>query len=177
MQSMSPQPRPAASPGPGIPVIPREGDTRRRTSPGRTTAKTAPRRDDRRPRRNLASCSMEATIEVAGLRKRFGAAQALDGMTFTVLPGQVTGFVGPNGAGKSTTMRVILGLDAPDEGTALVGGQPYRQLRHPLSHLGALLDAAALQPSRSARNHLLWLAHSQGLSAKRVDEVLTMTGL
>jgi ABC-2 type transport system ATP-binding protein len=124
---------------------------------------------------------MEATIEVTGLRKRFGtggrSAQALDGMTFTVAPGQVTGFVGPNGAGKSTTMRVILGLDAPDEGTALVGGKPYRRLRHPLSHIGALLDAAALQPSRSARNHLLWLAHSQGLSAKRVGEVLTLTGL
>ena len=121
--------------------------------------------------------TMEATIEVTGLRKRFGQAQALDGMTFTVDPGQVTGFVGPNGAGKSTTMRVIIGLDAPDEGAALVGGKPYRQLKHPLSHLGALLDAAALQPSRSARNHLLWLAHSQGLSAKRVDEVLTLTGL
>jgi ABC-2 type transport system ATP-binding protein len=120
---------------------------------------------------------MEATIEVAGLRKRFGQAQALDGMTFTVVPGQVTGFVGPNGAGKSTTMRVILGLDAPDEGTALVNGKPYRQLRHPLSHLGALLDAAALQPSRSARNHLLWLAHSQGLTARRVDEVLALAGL
>ena len=106
---------------------------------------------------------MEATIEVAGLRKRFGPAVALDGMSFTVLPGQVTGFVGPNGAGKSTTMRVILGLDAADEGTALIGGQPYATLRHPLSHVGALLDAAALQPSRSARNHLLWLAHSQGL--------------
>jgi ABC-2 type transport system ATP-binding protein len=120
---------------------------------------------------------MEATIEVTGLRKRFGAAQALDGMTFTVAPGQVTGFVGPNGAGKSTTMRVILGLDAPDEGTALVNGKLYRQLRHPLSHLGALLDAAALQPSRSARNHLLWLAHSQGLSAGRVAEVIGLTGL
>ncbi len=120
---------------------------------------------------------MEATIEVTGLRKRFGPAQALDGMTFTVAPGQVTGFVGPNGAGKSTTMRVILGLDAPDEGAALVGGQPYRRLRHPLSHLGALLDAAALQPGRSARNHLLWLAHSQGLGAGRVDEVLALTGL
>ena len=120
---------------------------------------------------------MEATIEVTGLRKRFGPAQALDSMTFTVAPGQVTGFVGPNGAGKSTTMRVILGLDAPDEGTALVNGKPYRQLRHPLSHLGALLDAAALQPSRSARNHLLWLAHSQGLTARRVDEVISLTGL
>ena len=120
---------------------------------------------------------MEATIEVTGLRKRFGAAVALDGMSFTVTPGQVTGFVGPNGAGKSTTMRVILGLDAADEGRALIGGRPYTNLRHPLSHVGALLDAAALQPSRSARNHLLWLAHSQGLTAKRVDEVIGQAGL
>ena len=120
---------------------------------------------------------METTIEVSGLRKRFGPVLALDGMSFTVAPGQVTGFVGPNGAGKSTTMRVILGLDAADEGTALIGGQPYASLRHPLSHVGALLDAAALQPSRSARNHLLWLAHSQGLDAKRVDEVVEQAGL
>jgi ABC-2 type transport system ATP-binding protein len=120
---------------------------------------------------------MEATIEVSGLHKRFGPTLALDGMTFTVAPGQVTGFVGPNGAGKSTTMRVILGLDAPDDGSALIGGQPYRTLRHPLSHVGSLLDAAALQPSRSARNHLLWLAHSQGLAAKRVDEVIGLAGL
>jgi ABC-2 type transport system ATP-binding protein len=120
---------------------------------------------------------MEATIEVAGLRKRFGSTLALDGITFSVLPGQVTGFVGPNGAGKSTTMRVVLGLDAADEGTALVGGRPYRDLRHPLSHVGALLDAGALQPSRSARNHLLWLAHSQGLSSRRVDEVVEQAGL
>jgi ABC-2 type transport system ATP-binding protein len=120
---------------------------------------------------------MEATIEVIGLRKRFGPAVALDGMSFTVPPGQVTGFVGPNGAGKSTTMRVILGLDAADAGSALVGGRPYRSLRYPLSHVGALLDAAALQPSRSARNHLLWLAHSQGLTARRVDEVIRQAGL
>jgi len=120
---------------------------------------------------------MEATIEVTSLCKRFGPTVALDGITFTVLPGQVTGFVGPNGAGKSTTMRVILGLDAADEGTALVGGQPYRTLRHPLSEVGALLDAAALQPSRSARNHLLWLAHSQGLGGRRVDEVVEAAGL
>jgi ABC-2 type transport system ATP-binding protein len=120
---------------------------------------------------------MEAAIEVTGVHKRFGPALALDGMTFSVLPGQVTGFVGPNGAGKTTTMRVILSLDAADEGTALVSGQPYRTLRHPLTHVGALLDAAALQPSRSARNHLLWLAHSQGLGAKRVDEVVGQAGL
>jgi ABC-2 type transport system ATP-binding protein len=120
---------------------------------------------------------MEATIEVSGLRKRFGPALALDGMTFTVHPGQVTGFVGPNGAGKSTTMRVILGLDAPDEGAALVGGRPYHQLKHPLRHVGALLDAGALQPGRKARNHLLWLAHSQGLGAQRVDQVVAESGL
>ncbi|MEU9189651.1 ATP-binding cassette domain-containing protein [Streptomyces sp. NPDC048484] len=120
---------------------------------------------------------MEATIEVNGLRKSFGRAVALDGMSFTVKPGQVTGFAGPNGAGKSTTMRVILGLDSVEAGTALVGGRPYRSLRRPLLHLGALLDAAALQPSRSARGHLLWLAHSQDLGARRVDEVIRLVGL
>jgi ABC-2 type transport system ATP-binding protein len=116
-------------------------------------------------------------IEVSELRKRFGPTLALDGMSFTVEPGQVTGFVGPNGAGKSTTMRVILGLDAPEQGTALINGYPYRSLDRPLTHVGALLDASALQPSRSARNHLLWLAHSQGLTASRVDEVVRLSGL
>ncbi len=120
---------------------------------------------------------MEATIEVAGLHKRFGSTVALDGMSFVVQPGKVTGFVGPNGAGKSTTMRVILGLDTPDQGTALVDGQPYAKLRRPLSHIGALLDAGALQPGRSARNHLLWLAHSQGMTVQRVDEVIEQAGL
>ena len=119
----------------------------------------------------------DATITIDGLRKRFGPTQALDGMTFTVRPGLVTGFVGPNGAGKSTTMRVILGLDAADAGSALVGGRPYRTLGRPLCHLGSLLDAAALQPGRTARNHLLWLAHSQGLPSGRVDEVLDLAGL
>jgi ABC-2 type transport system ATP-binding protein len=120
---------------------------------------------------------MNATIEIDGLRKRFGAVQALNGMTFTVRPGQVTGFVGPNGAGKSTTMRVVVGLDAPDAGTATIGGRPYRSLKNPLRHVGTLLDAGALQPSRRARNHLLWLAHSQGLPAGRVDEVIALAGL
>jgi ABC-2 type transport system ATP-binding protein len=120
---------------------------------------------------------MEATIEVTGLRKRFGSTLALDGISFSVQPGQVTGFVGPNGAGKSTTMRVILGLDAPDQGSALISGRPYPKLRRPLSHIGAMLDAAALQPGRTARNHLLWLAHSQGLSGRRVDEVIERAGL
>jgi ABC-2 type transport system ATP-binding protein len=120
---------------------------------------------------------METTIEVAGLRKRFGRTLALDGMTFTVSPGQITGFIGPNGAGKSTTLRVILGLDGPDAGHALIGGRPYVSLRDPLTQVGALLDAAALQPGRTARNHLLWLAHSQGLGARRVDEVIALAGL
>jgi len=120
---------------------------------------------------------MEATIEVAGLHKHFGSAQALDGMSFIVRPGKVTGFVGPNGAGKSTTMRVILGLDSPDAGHALISGEPYAKLRHPLSRIGALLDASALQPGRTARNHLMWVAHSQGLTARRVDEVLAEAGL
>ncbi len=120
---------------------------------------------------------MHATIEVTGLRKRFGPTLALDGMSFAVQPGQVTGFVGPNGAGKSTTMRVILGLDAPDEGQALVNGQAYGSLRHPMRVIGSLLDAGALQPSRSARNHLLWLARSQGLKAERVNEVIAQAGL
>ncbi|WP_243716081.1 ABC transporter ATP-binding protein [Actinomadura darangshiensis] len=98
-------------------------------------------------------------------------------MSFSVRPGQVTGFVGPNGAGKSTTMRVILGLDAVEEGTALIGGLPYRGLRHPLHHVGSLLDAAAPHPGRSGRNHLLWLAHSQGLDVRRVDRVIEQAGL
>jgi len=119
----------------------------------------------------------EATITVSGLRKRFGATVALNGMTFTVHPGEVTGFVGPNGAGKSTTMRVILGLDAPDEGSALIGGQRYQSLSHPLHHVGALLDAGALEPGRSGRNHLLWLAHSQGMNVRRVDAVIEQVGL
>ena len=120
---------------------------------------------------------MEATIEVTTLRKRFGPIVALDGISFQAGPGQVTGFVGPNGAGKSTTMRVILGLDSADEGIALVDGQPYLRLSHPLSHVGSLLDAGALHPARSARNHLLWIAYSQGLPARRVDEVLEDAGL
>ena len=119
----------------------------------------------------------DATIEVAGLRKRYGSTTALDGMTFTAAPGRVTGFVGPNGAGKSTTMRIILGLHAADAGRALIGGRPYRSLCCPLRYLGALLDASALHPARTGRNHLLWLAQSQGLSRQRVDDVIEQVGL
>ncbi len=120
---------------------------------------------------------MDATIELDAVSKRFGQSVALDGLSFTVAPGSVTGFVGPNGAGKSTTMRIILGLDAANQGTALIGGQAYASLRNPLRHVGSLLDAGALQPGRSARNHLLWLAHSQGLKSGRVDEVIDEAGL
>jgi energy-coupling factor transporter ATP-binding protein EcfA2 len=120
---------------------------------------------------------MSATIEIDGLRNRFGPAQALDEMTFTVHPGQVTGFVEPNGAGKSTTMSVVAGLDVPGAGTATLGGRPYRTPKNPLRHVGTLLDAGALQPSRSARNQMLWLAHSQGLKSGRVDEVIALAGL
>jgi ABC-2 type transport system ATP-binding protein len=120
---------------------------------------------------------MGTRIEVDGLRKQYGARTALDGMTFAVRPGRVTGFVGPNGAGKSTTMRVILGLDTADAGSALVGGRRYASLGRPLCHVGSLLDAAAPAAGRTARNHLLWLARSQGLAARRVDEVLGLVGL
>ncbi len=119
----------------------------------------------------------DVTIEVAGLHKRFGETVALDGLSFTVQAGAVTGFVGPNGAGKSTTMRVILGLDAADQGSATIGGRTYASLQYPLRHVGSLLDAGALQPSRTARNHLLWLARSQSLTAKAVDRVIELVGL
>ena len=120
---------------------------------------------------------MSVTIEARGLRKRYGRTLAVDGLSFTVEPGRVTGFVGPNGAGKSTTLRLILGLDRPDEGSARIGGRFYRELDRPLCHVGALLDPAALHPRRRARAHLLWLARSNGLASRRVDEVLEQVGL
>jgi ABC-2 type transport system ATP-binding protein len=120
---------------------------------------------------------MSATIEVHGLSKRYGSTLAVDGLSFTVRPGIVTGFVGPNGAGKSTTMRIVLGLDAPDAGTALVNGRPYVELERPLCEVGALLDANAVHPGRPAREHLRWLAASNGLPRRRVDEVLDLVGL
>ncbi|MFI6944125.1 ABC transporter ATP-binding protein [Streptomyces sp. NPDC050418] len=117
------------------------------------------------------------TVQVKGLHKRFGSVTALDGLSFTLTPGQVTGFVGPNGAGKSTTLRIALGLDAADGGEVLIGGRPYSALSTPLHEVGALLDAAALHPSRSGRDHLLWLAHSHRIPVRRVDEVLEQVGL
>jgi ABC-2 type transport system ATP-binding protein len=116
-------------------------------------------------------------IEVHNLTKRFGDKVAVDHLTFTVEPGRVTGFLGPNGAGKSTTMRMVLGLDRPDTGTATINGKPYRDLAQPLRTVGALLEAKSVHQGRSARNHLKFLAQTQGLPASRVDEVLGLVGL
>jgi ABC-2 type transport system ATP-binding protein len=116
-------------------------------------------------------------VEVRHLSKRFGPKLAVDDLSFAVEPGRVTGFLGPNGAGKSTTMRLIVGLDRATAGTATIGGVPYAQLRRPLTVVGALLEARALHPGRSARNHLLYLAQTQGLPARRADEVLDLVGL
>ncbi|MFC9509438.1 ABC transporter ATP-binding protein [Streptomyces sp. NPDC057002] len=116
-------------------------------------------------------------IEVKNLTKRYADKAAVDHLTFTVAPGVVTGFLGPNGAGKSTTMRMILGLDTPTAGTATVAGRPYRELPEPMRALGALLEAKAAHPSRTARHHLACLAVSNGLPVARVDEVLERVGL
>jgi ABC-2 type transport system ATP-binding protein len=116
-------------------------------------------------------------IEARGLSKRYGATVAVEDLSFTVPPGQVTGFLGPNGAGKSTTMRLILGLDAPDSGSVTVGGRPYAAWRRPLLAAGALLEAKAFHGGRTARNHLLCLADSNGIGRGRVDEVLDLVGL
>jgi ABC-2 type transport system ATP-binding protein len=116
-------------------------------------------------------------IEVRGLTKEFGPTKAVEDLTFTVQPGMVTGFLGPNGAGKSTTMRMILGLDRPTAGTALIDGKPYHDLKQPLRTVGALLDAKWVHPNRSAKAHLQWMAASNGIPMSRVDEVLRLVGL
>jgi ABC-2 type transport system ATP-binding protein len=116
-------------------------------------------------------------IEAQELTKRYGRTVAVDGLSFTVKPGQVTGFLGPNGAGKSTTMRMIVGLDRPTGGAATVNGRPYRTHRAPLTEVGALLEAKAVHKGRSARNHLLALAQTHGIPPTRVDAVLEMVGL
>jgi ABC-2 type transport system ATP-binding protein len=116
-------------------------------------------------------------IEVRNLTKSFGDKVAVDHLNFTVEPGRVTGFLGPNGAGKSTTMRLVLGLDRPDTGTATINGKPYRDLPQPLRTVGALLEAKSVHQGRTARNHLRFLAQTQGLPASRVDEVLGLVGL
>ncbi|GGK61271.1 multidrug ABC transporter ATP-binding protein [Planomonospora parontospora subsp. parontospora] len=116
-------------------------------------------------------------IRIDGLTKRFGDRTAVDGLTFTVESGRVTGFLGPNGAGKSTTMRMILGLDRPDAGSVTVNGHDYVGMARPMHEVGALLDARALHPRRTARDHLLCIARSNGIPGGRVDEVLELVGL
>jgi ABC-2 type transport system ATP-binding protein len=116
-------------------------------------------------------------IEARDLTKRYDSKLAVDHLSFTVQPGQVTGFLGPNGAGKSTTMRLILGLDRPDEGGATINGRRYQDLARPLRTVGALLEARSVHTGRTAYNHLLALAQTQGLPRRRVDEVLAWVGL
>jgi ABC-2 type transport system ATP-binding protein len=157
-------------------VVTLQGDTRPRLHPradakrplaGATTARPAGR----------TVIGMTAAIETRELTKRFGQTVAVDGLSFSVPTGCVTGFVGPNGAGKSTTMRLLLGLDRPDDGQALVNGRRYTALRNPLREVGALLDATAMHPGRRASHHLLWLARSNGLPRRRVAEMLELVGL
>ncbi|MEU2202641.1 ATP-binding cassette domain-containing protein [Isoptericola sp. NPDC019482] len=116
-------------------------------------------------------------IEAHGLTKRYGPKLAVDDVTFTVRPGTVTGFLGPNGAGKSTTMRMIMGLDRPTAGRVTVNGRPYAQHARPLAEVGALLEAKAVHPGRTARQHLQALAATHGIAPTRVDEVVELTGL
>ena len=116
-------------------------------------------------------------IEIHELTKRYGDKTVVDGLSFTVPPGQVTGFLGPNGAGKSTTMRMIVGLDAPTSGTALVNGKRYADLGAPLQELGALLEAKAVHPGRTALNHLMAMAYTHGIPRRRVTEVIDLAGL
>lgn len=116
-------------------------------------------------------------IEAISLTKRYGRKTAVEELSFTVQPGVVTGFLGPNGSGKSTTMRMILGLDHPTSGEARIAGKRYRELKHPLRTVGALLDAKWVHPNRTAWNHLHWMARSNRIPRRRVDEVLALTGL
>jgi len=116
-------------------------------------------------------------ISLTNLAKRYGDKTAVDGLTLQLHPGTVTGFLGPNGAGKSTTMRMILGLDAPTSGTALIDGRPYAELEQPLRTVGALLDATAVHPARTGRDHLRAMARSQRIPASRVEDVLAQTGM
>ena len=116
-------------------------------------------------------------IEVRGLTKRYGATLAVDDLSFDVEPGKVTGFLGPNGAGKSTTMRMMLGLDRPTAGRALVNGRSFATLAEPLREVGALLDPGALHPGRSGRNHLRVAARTNGIPPRRVDELIEEVGL
>src|SRR4051794_33315341 len=139
--------------------------TRRRWT--RDRASTA---GDRRP-------GEPVMIEAHGLSKRYGEKLAVDDLSFVIRPGVVTGFLGPNGAGKSTTMRMMIGLDRPTSGEVLINGRPYAEHAAPLHEVGALLEARAIHPGRSARNHLRALALTCGIGKDRVDQVLDMVGL
>jgi ABC-2 type transport system ATP-binding protein len=121
--------------------------------------------------------NVAGVIDVRNLSKRYGGTVALDGLSFTVRPGQVTGFLGPNGAGKSTTMRIMLGLDRPTGGRVLIDGEPYARLRRPLCRVGALLEVRAVHGGRRAQDHLRWLARSNRIPASRVRDVLALVGL
>ncbi len=125
----------------------------------------------------MSRFSVGGMIELEGLTKRYGEKVAVNNLSFTVRPGMVTGFLGPNGAGKSTTMRMILGLDHPSAGDVRIDGKHYHQLRDPLTYIGALLEAKAWHGGRSAYNHLLCLAQSNGIPKRRVREVLETVGL
>src|SRR6478672_6327335 len=116
-------------------------------------------------------------IDVEHLSKRYGETLAVDDLSFTIRPGQVTGFLGPNGAGKSTTMRMIVGLDRPSTGSVTVDGRRYRDLPAPLREVGAMLEARAIHTGRSAYHHLLAMAQSHGIGRKRVEEVIDIVGL
>ncbi len=116
-------------------------------------------------------------IQARELTKRYGTTTAVNGLTFDVLPGRVTGFLGPNGAGKSTTLRLIMGLDRPTSGTVTIDGQPYDARPRPLWTVGAVLDAKAIHPGRTAYHHLLAVAQSNGIPSRRIDEVLDVVGL
>ncbi len=120
---------------------------------------------------------MLGVIDVQGVTKRYGEKVAVDDLSFSVSPGVVTGFLGPNGAGKSTTMRLILGLDAPSEGSATVNGKAYRDLKAPLREVGAMLEARAIHTGRSGYKHLLALAQTHAIPSSRVDEVIDIVGL
>ena len=160
-----PQPAPQHQPRTAFQPQPQSRETRTGEPP--FTAAPAPAGPAARP----------AAIEARGLTRRYGGRTVVDDVSFTVAPGRVTGFLGPNGAGKSTTMRLLLGLERPDSGTALINGRPYAELAAPLSQVGAMLEAKAFHKGRSARKHLLCLAQSQAIPAGRVDEVLAMVGL
>src|SRR5471032_1961809 len=116
-------------------------------------------------------------ISARSLAKHYGKTVAVSELSFDVTPGVVTGFLGPNGSGKSTTMRMIMGLDNPTSGLALVNGRPYAELAWPMREVGALLDAKAYHPARSAYDHLLFLAQSNGIARSRVEVVLDTVGL